>query len=67
MSIIANHSNKSQKTVSVPKLNTVILLQIVMVGPGTHLEKNHESQSRTIESQFKRQRDPECFVTTQLI
>ena len=30
---------------------TVILLQIVMVSPGTHLEKNHECQSRTIESQ----------------
>ena len=24
-------------------------------GPGTHLAKNHESQSRTIESQFKKQ------------
>ena len=27
--------------------DTVILLQIVMVSPGTHLVKNHESQSRT--------------------
>ena len=34
---------------------SVILLQIVMVSPGTHLVKNHESQSRTIESQFKNQ------------
>ena len=39
-------SNERQKP---PK--TVILLQIVMVSPGTRLVKNHESQSRTIESQ----------------
>ena len=32
---------------------TVILLQIVMVSPGTHLVKNHEFLSRTIECQFK--------------
>ena len=32
----------------------VILLQIVMVSSGTPLVKNHESQSRTIESQFKK-------------
>ena len=32
----------------------VILLQIVMVSPGTHLVKNHESQSRTNEPQFKK-------------
>ena len=31
----------------------VILLQIVMVSPGTHLVKIHESQFTTIESQFK--------------
>ena len=35
-------------------MNPVILLQIVMVSPGTHLVKNHESQSRTIYSQFKK-------------
>ena len=29
---------------------SLILLQIVMVSPGTHLVKNHESQSRTNES-----------------
>ena len=29
----------------------VILLQIIMVSPGPHLVKNHESQSRTNESQ----------------
>ena len=34
----------------------VILLEIVMLSPGTHLVKNHESQCRTIESQFKKQR-----------
>ena len=26
----------------------VLLLQIVMVSPGTHLVKRHESQSRTV-------------------
>ena len=39
-----------------------------MVSPGTHLVKNHESQSRTNESQLKKK--PEClglFVTRQLI
>ena len=30
-------------------------LKIVMVSPGTHLVKNCESQSRTIESEFKKQ------------
>ena len=37
-----------------------------MVSPGTHLVKNHESQSRTIKSQFKKQCVPGSFVTTQL-
>ena len=32
---------------------TVILVQIVTVSPGTHLVKDHESQSRTSESQLK--------------
>ena len=32
----------------------MILLQIVMVSPGTHLVKNDESQSRTKESQLKK-------------
>ena len=35
--------------------DTVILLQIVMVCPGTHLVKNHESKSRTKKSQFKKE------------
>ena len=30
----------------------MILLQIVMVSPGTHLVKGHESQSRTIEKKI---------------
>ena len=32
----------------------VILLQIVMVSPVIHLEKNHKSLSRTNESQLKK-------------
>ena len=32
----------------------VFLLEKVMVSPGTHVVKNLESQSRTIESQFKK-------------
>ena len=34
---------------------TMILLQIAMVGPGTHAVKNHEFQSRTNETQLKKQ------------
>ena len=34
----------------------MILLEIIMLSPETHLVKNHESQSRTIESQFKKTR-----------
>ena len=37
---------------------SVILLQIVMVSPGTHLVKSNESQSRTIESQLKLKTSP---------
>ena len=33
--------------------SAVILLQIVMVSPGTHFLKKDESQSRTRESQLK--------------
>ena len=32
----------------------MILLRIVMVSPGTHLVGNHEFQSRTNETQLKR-------------
>ena len=46
---------------------SVILLQIVMVSPGTHLEKYHESLSRTNESQFKNKESLGLYVTTQLI
>ena len=45
----------------------LILLQIVMVSPGTPLVKNHESHSRTFESQFKKKWVPGSFVNTQLI
>ena len=40
---------------------SVILLQIVIVSPGTHLVKNCESQSRTIESEFKKQWLPDDY------
>ena len=35
-------------------IGAVILLQIVMVSPGTHFVKNHESQSISNESQLKK-------------
>ena len=35
-------------------MEAVILLQIAMVNPGTHLVKTHESQSITNESQLKK-------------
>ena len=49
--------------------STVILLQIVMVSPGTHLVKDHESQSGTNASQFKKKKNPKLgfYVTGQLI
>ena len=38
----------------------MILVQIVVkVSPGTHLVKNHESQSRTNESQLKMKNESE--------
>ena len=37
-------------------MEAVFLLQMVMVSPGTHLVKTHESQSITNESQFKKTR-----------
>ena len=48
---------------------TAILLQIVMVSPGTPLVKNHESQSRPNESQFKNNQSeigPLCNQTVYL-
>ena len=41
-----------EEAICVLQTNPVILLQVVMVSPGTHLVKNqsHESQSRTNES-----------------
>ena len=41
---------------------TVILLQIVMVSLGTHPVKNHESQSRTSESQFRKTRSTKLKI-----
>ena len=40
-------------SVNIP-IGAVILLQIVMVSPGTHFVKNHESQSRSNESRSKK-------------
>ena len=40
----------------------MILLQIVMVSPGTHLVKNHESLSITNESQFKKTRSAKLKI-----
>ena len=39
-------------------MKSVILLQIVMVSPRTHLVKNHESLFITNESQLKKTRSP---------
>ena len=38
-------------------ITAVILLQIVMVSPGTHFVKNRESQSRISESQLKKKKN----------
>ena len=35
----------------------MILFQLVMVSPGTHLVKNHESLSITNEPQFKKTKE----------
>ena len=40
----------------------MILLQIVMVSPGTNLKKNHEPHSRANESQFKKTVSPKLKV-----
>ena len=37
------------------EMYAVILVQMVMVSPGTHFVKNHEFQCRANESQFKNQ------------
>ena len=51
---------------------SVILLQIVMASHGSHLVKNHESQSRTNASQLKKNESEienawDGYVTRQLI
>ena len=45
-SAIQDYANLSSRS--------AFLLEIVMVSPVVHLEKNYEFQSRTIESQFKK-------------
>ena len=40
---------------SFDSLQAVILLQIIMASPGTHFVRNCESQSKTNESQLKKQ------------
>ena len=48
-----------RSSTTVLRKTSAILLQIVMVSPGNHLVKNHESQSRTNESQFQKKRESE--------
>ena len=43
-----------RSSTTVLRKTSAILLQIVMVSPGNHLVKNHESQSRASESQLKK-------------
>ena len=45
----------------------LILLQIVMVGPGTHIVKNHMCGSPEPLSPSSKTQVPGSFVTTQLI
>ena len=51
-----DQANISQalKKIHTRYVNSVILLQIVIVSPGTHHAKNRECWSRTIGSQFKK-------------
>ena len=44
----------------------MILLQIVMVSPGTHLVKNHESLSITNEPQYKKTGSPKLKMVRRL-
>ena len=49
-------------------MRSVLLLQIVMVSPGTHLVKNHESRPITNQSQIKKKElYLGLYVTRQLI
>ena len=49
-------------------MKSVLLLQIVMVSPGTHLVKNHESLPITNQSQIKKKKGvmlrPLCKLQT---
>ena len=65
--------DRNEKQTARVETLTVILVQIVMVSPGTHLLKNHESLSITSDSQFKKKQavlNWKClglYVTRQLI
>ena len=48
---LCSTTNKEKK-----KGHMVILLQIVMVSPGTHLVENYDSQSRSNEWQLKKRK-----------
>ena len=53
--LMRQHNASLDSQVSVLHSPTsLILLQIVVVCPGTHFVKNHRSQSRTSESQLKK-------------
>ena len=51
------------------KMKSVLLLQIVMVSPSTHLVKNHEFRPITNQLQIKKKKEPYLglYVTRQLI
>ena len=66
------HMSNERLVASSQYPGSAILLQIVMVSHGSHLVKNHESQSRTNESQFKKNESKienawDGYVTRQLI
>ena len=55
--LMRQHNASLDSQVSVVHSPTsLILLQIVMVCPGTHFVINHRSQSRTSESQLKKKK-----------
>ena len=51
---LCSTTNKDKK-----KGHALILLQIVMVSPGSHLVENYESQSRSSECQLKKKKESE--------
>ena len=60
--IVVPHNNICKIHWTLSPALTVILLQIVMVSLGTHPVKNHESQSRTSESQFRKTRSTKLKI-----